>query len=107
MGTLVKILYSGFWDRPLAFVVRHRGVQLYFCREFDEDADEYQDAYKVFVLPNLLDDEINASWGHLYQNTTRYLGQVPVKQVVFDSSFRESIDTDLADALIETMKVSH
>ena len=50
-----------------------------------------QDAYRIFVLPNLSDNEINASWGTLYQKATRYLGQMPVKEVVFDPSSRESV----------------
>jgi hypothetical protein len=107
MGSQVKIVYSGFWDRPLAFVVRHRGIQLYFRREFDEHADDYQDAYRIFVLPNLSDNEINASWGNLHQKTTRFLGQMPVKEVVFDPSFRESVSTDTLDVVISKMDHSH
>jgi hypothetical protein len=103
MGSQVKIVYNGFWDRPLAFVVRHRGIQLYFRREFDERADGYQDAYKIFVLPNLSDNEINASWGTLYQKATRYLGQMPVKEVVFDPSSRESVSIDTLDLVISKM----
>ncbi len=103
MGSQVKIAYNGFWDRPLAFVVRHRGIQLYFRREFDEHADDYQDAYEIFILPNLPDNEINASWGNLYQKTTRYLGQMAVKEVVFDSSSRESVSTDTLDVVISKM----
>ena len=103
MGSQVKIAYSGFWDRPLALVVRHRGIQLYFRREFDERADDYQDTYKIFILPNLSDNEINASWGTLYQKTTRYLGQMAVREVVFDPSFRESVSTDTLDVVISKM----
>ena len=107
MSGHVNIIYSGFWDRPLAFVVRHRDIQLYFRREFDERIDDYQDVYNIFVLPDLSDNEINASWGNLHQKTTRSLGQIPVKEVVFDPSFRKSVSTDTLDIVISKIDHSH
>jgi hypothetical protein len=107
MGHQVKIAYSGFWDRPLAFVVQYRGLQLYFRRGFDERADEYQDVYTIFVLPNLSDHEIHASWGMLEQKATHSLGQMPVKDVVFDPSFRDSVSTDTLDIVVSRMDYCH
>lgn len=101
MSYQAVILYSGFWDRPLGFVVEHRGTQFYFSREFDEQQEEYQDVYKVFFLPNLSNDEVVSAWGSLEQKAIHYLCQVPVASVLFDPSFRASIDTALLDKLLD------
>lgn len=103
MNSFVSIIYSGFWDRPLGFVTQYRDHQFYFHREFDESADEYEDSYKIFLLPNLLNSEITTLWGNLQQKTTRYLGQIPVKEVIFDPSFRTSVSIDTLDNIISKM----
>ena len=101
--SMIKINYSGFWDRPLAFVVEYRGKQLLFSREFDETVDEYEDAYRVFVLPNVSDQDLAmpASWEDLPELSSGYLGKVPVKDVQFDATYRKEIDTNVIDALLD------
>jgi hypothetical protein len=106
MGNSAKIQYNGFWDRPLGFVVRYKELQIYFGREYDDERDDYQDSYSVFVLPGLSDEEVKSSWGKLRQLATQYVGQVQVEDVVFDASFRESIDTDILDSIIDKYGLS-
>ena len=49
---LAKILYSGFYDTPLAFVTSQENTQYVFWRGFfDEQIDDYPTHYQVFVLP--------------------------------------------------------
>ncbi len=104
MGTHAKILYSGFWDRPLGFVVQYATVRLFFSREFDEELDDYQAAYQVFLLPNMSDKEVQESWVDLRQKAEAYICTIPMNSVVFDSSFRESIDTDILDAISQVIR---
>ena len=86
---------------PEAFVVSHCGTQFLFLREFDDDLDDYPDAYRVFVLPNLSEDAVKQSWLHLEQHAIKALGEIPVKDVEFDPSKRREINTKLLDDLLE------
>lgn len=99
--TRAKILYSGFYDAPLAFVVRHGGTQFLFWRVFDEEADEYPDTYRVLILPDLSDEEVSESWRTLEGRASGYVGEVAVRDVKFDQSMREDIDTSVIDALMK------
>ena len=98
----VKILYNGFYDAPLAFVTSHENTQYLFWRGFfDEQLDDYPNHYKVFVLPNLSEEQINESWISLPDKAIGYLGKVSMSRVAFDPTRRESIDTHTFD-LIES-----
>ena len=95
MSKQARIVYSGFWDVPLAFVVWHEGKQFLFLREFDEIIDDYPDEYRVFLLPDIPEHEIKRHWATIENLATKYLGVVPIKDVNFDQSMREKIDTDV------------
>jgi hypothetical protein len=95
-----KIIYSGFYDALLAFVAKHEGKQYLFWRgNFDEELDGYPSIYEVFNLPNLTDDEINASWSSLADRAEIKVGRIHMGQVLFDPSKRESIDSATFDRL--------
>lgn len=100
--TKAKIIYSGFYDTPLAFVVWHGDMQLLFWRVFDDVIDDFPDEYKVFVLPNVPEEIIKSSWQHLDMLATRFLGVVPIRKIEFDPSKREEIDTSVINDLTET-----
>ena len=93
------IIYSGFYDVPLAFVVWHGGRQYLFLRLFDDEHDDYPDAYRVFSIPGLPDEVIKSSWLSLESMTTAFLGEVAVRDVKFDPSKRKEIETGVLDQL--------
>ena len=95
-----KILYSGFYDAPLAFVTNHQNKQYLFWRGFfDEQLDDYPDDYKVFVLPDLSEEQINESWISLPERAVAYVGKVSMSRVAFDPTRREAIDTGTFDLI--------
>ena len=94
-----EIIYSGFYDVPLAFAVWHRGRQFLFLREFDEALDDYPDTYRVFSLPGLSDEVLNSSWQRVESLATGFLGEVPVREVKFDPSMRHEIETAVIDKM--------
>jgi len=102
MNNKAKIIYRGFYDLPLAFVVRHTGRQLLFWRDFDDDLDDYPETYKVFFLPHLSEEKLTGSWKRLPERATDFLGEVPVRDVQFDSTRRREIDTGVLDALLRS-----
>lgn len=74
---LAKILYSCFYDAPLAFVTSQEDTQYLFWRGFfDEQLDAYPNEYQVFVLPDLSEEQINESWISLPEKAIAYVGKV-------------------------------
>ena len=101
MSTKVKILYSGFYDYPLAFVIRNRDQQLLFFREFDDELDQYPDKYGVFVLPDIPDDEIEQSWQTLPSLAKQYLGDMSIREIEFDATRTQEVDTVSIENFLE------
>ena len=99
MSENLKILYSGFWDFPLAFTVRWEGRLFLFFREFDDDLDECEDQYRVYLMPPWSDEKIKASWLQIEAQATHYLGKVAVSNVSFDSTHRQEIDAAIFQTL--------
>ena len=97
MAERVEIIYSGLYDVPLAFVVRHDGRQYLFLREFDDALDDYPDTYRVFSLPGLPDEVIKSSWLRVESLATEFLGKVPIAEVKFDPTKRKEIETEVID----------
>ncbi len=99
MHTTAPILYSGFYDFPLAFTVRFQGNLYLFARDFDEDLDEYEDHYHVSLMPDLTDEEIQTSWLQIEKRATASLGKVAVNDVRFDATHRQAIDPAVLQSL--------
>lgn len=91
--TETKIVYSGYYDAPLAFVVSHKDTQYLFWRVFDDALDDYPDEYEVFVLPDLSEEEIRESWSSLPEKAEAYVGKIHLNQLIFDPTKRQSIQT--------------
>ncbi len=95
----VKILYSGFWDYPLAFTARWEENLYLFVRDFDDDKDEYENHYRVYLMPLWNDEKIEDSWLRIETQATQYLGEVAVEDVSFDSTHRSEIGTAIFQTL--------
>jgi hypothetical protein len=79
-------------------MIRFRlGDEWFFLRsEFDDVQDEYDDSYKVYRLPFRSEEEIKSHpnyWMEL--SNAEYLGRIPVAEVGFDKTRRQSIDAQL------------
>jgi len=99
---MTAIIYSGFHDTPLTFVVWHRGAQYLFWREFDDELDDYPRSYDVYRLPELPDDALVATWNSLPEQAICKIGSVPLRAVVFDPTNRQSIDSSVFEELLLT-----
>ena len=99
MSEKLEIRYCGFWDFPLAFVVRWESSLYLFFREFDDDQDDYEDHYRVFLLPQWIDEETEAPWRQIMTHATDFLGEVAVKDVLFDPTHRREIDAVIFQSL--------
>ena len=100
MNRWVPIRYRDFWDVPRIFLAEYRGVRLLFDCPFDEDTEDYADAYRVYVMPELAAAELEGSWKELPRRATRLLGVLPVRQVAFDPTRRKEVDAGVLDELL-------
>jgi hypothetical protein len=85
--------YRGFWDVPRMFFVRYRGDLLLFDCPFDEQAEDHQNDYRVYLMPEMTDSDLGGPWVLLPQKALRLLATIPVVSVIFDPSKRKSIDS--------------
>jgi len=98
----IRILYSGFYDAPLAFVTTYENSQYLFWRGFfDEELDDYPNEYEVFILPNLSEKEIKESWPLLPTKTVAFIGKISMNKVMFDPTRRESINISTFERLVK------
>jgi hypothetical protein len=95
-----KIVYREFYDVPRILVLSHRGLKILLDCKFDESLDEYAPTYRVYVLPNEIDERALQSWETLPGMAIKFLGSVPVDHVNFDSSKRAEIETAVIDSLL-------
>jgi|SRR6185437_11089222 len=100
MSQKARFTYREFYDVPRMIVVARRGLKLLLDCKFDKVLDEYPATYRVYVLPEQIDESNLQSWEGLPEMATKYLGDLPVDQVVFDASNRLEIDTDVIDSFL-------
>ena len=101
MNQKTSFIYRDFYDVPRMIILRLKGLLILLDSPFDTEADEYSDRYRVFVLPNLPQEELEGSWENLSSKSTKFLGQIPIRNVVFDPTLRKEIDTGLIDQLLD------
>jgi hypothetical protein len=82
------------------------GGQWYLMRSrFDEDKDEYNDSYDVYLLPFRSEEEFNSNpyyWRELDKSS--HLGHIPINKVGLDLTRRQSIDADAIEEWLSTRK---
>lgn len=81
------------------FLTAYQGRTYLFDRSFDEDADDFANHYRVYLMPELSEDDLAGSWTHLPLKAIREIGEVPVNHVHFDSSKRKEVDSSIFEQL--------
>src|SRR2546421_12677498 len=99
MNDMMPIKYMGFYDVPLIFITRYQGDTYLFDCPFDEEREDDSDSYRVYVLPPVADEDLPKDWTTLHTRATAYLGEIPVSNVRFDPTRRNSVDISIVDAL--------
>jgi hypothetical protein len=94
-----SIRYRDFWDVPRIFLVAYQGELYLFDCAFDEELEDFLDTYQVYVLPDIAEAQLAGSWEELPEKALRYVGAVPITEVRFDATKRQSIDTAILDRL--------
>ena len=91
----VPIQYRDFYDVPRLFTASRGRVTLLFECRFNEDADNYEDHYDVYVLPEAFQAP-SGSWEAVSRGLV-LLARVPVNGVRFDASRRRTVRRELVE----------
>lgn len=102
MAGNIPFIYREFYDVPRIIILRRGNLQILLESAFDAEADEYSDNYKVFVLPNISDEDLKGSWETLASRATGLLGEIRVSDLDFDPSRRNDINPVLIDNLLKS-----
>jgi hypothetical protein len=106
MSSRARIQYRGYWGFPRIFLTRYEGHTFLFDCAFDETLDDYPDVFRVFLMPDLRDEELPKDWTTLKGKAIRFLGEVPTNSVQFDETRRQSIDTGILEELRARLAVA-
>jgi hypothetical protein len=101
MAEMTPFRYGGFYDVPRCLSLRYRERRFLLQSTFDEDLDEYQPDYSVYIVPESADDSRSVCSPEFLSNTPMAcIGQIPTDQVKFDASKRKELDASILDSLI-------
>jgi len=101
--TMVPFKYVDFYDVPRLIIFRYQGHLFLLGSYFDEDKDDHDEDYSIELLPSWVEQKIaELSWKVLEDDISgrRRLGEIPVKDVVFDSTKRQALDPTFLDKYI-------
>jgi hypothetical protein len=106
MSSRARIQYRGYWDFPRIFLTQYEGRTFLFDCVFDQDLDDYPEVFRVFLMPDLRDEELPKDWTTLEAKAIRYIGEVPTSRVQFDETRRQSIDAGILEELSARIAVA-
>jgi len=81
-------------------LLKYRDHLFLLASYFDEEKDDYDDNYSIDILPSWVEQKIaELSWKVLEEDIDgrRQLGEIPVKDVVFDQTKRRTLDPTFLD----------
>lgn len=92
----IPIHYGGFWDVLDSFLTDFMGEVYLFTRySFDEKIDDYPPNYEVYIVKNIsLDEAVRSNFWqpHNYEEKI-FIGEIPTKDVIFDSTNKQFVNT--------------
>lgn len=104
MKKALPIIYSGFYDAPLAFLVKYENrVYLFWRGYFNDVIDDYLPEYEVFTTNLLSIDDPNIDWENLWKQgvNSNSVGKIHMNNVIFDSTHRKFINIDTFKGLFD------
>ena len=80
---------------PRIFLAETRDRVFLFDCPFNEKKDEYEDTFKVYLMPRLGEKELAGSWKNLPQRATQLLGEVGTAEVELDTTLRQQVNLEI------------
>ena len=100
---MVPFKYVDFYDVPRLLLFTYQDLLFLLGSYFDDDKDDYDENYLIELLPAWVEQKIAASWKALEDDIPgrRVLGQIPVKDIVFDRTRRRTLDPTFLDKYLK------
>jgi hypothetical protein len=100
---MVPFKYVEFFDVPRFIMFRYQKHLFLLESFFDKDKDDYDENYSIQILPSWVEQKIaDSSWEVLDEDIgAKLLGEVPVKDVVFDPTRRRKLDPAFLDKYLK------
>ena len=97
---MIPFQYVEFHDVPRVIILRIREKWILLQSAFNEDLDDYEPYYSVFLLPSAFEPpQKGARWDFLNGQLTE-LGKIPVQDVKFDETKRRTLSATALDSLV-------
>jgi hypothetical protein len=100
MSEMTKFTYRDFYDVPRMIILNHKEQKILLDCKFDDSLDDYPTTYKVYILPQDINEINEISWEDMTARAVRRVGEIPVKQLVFDHTKRAALDVSVIDDLL-------
>src|SRR6266852_4081649 len=100
---MVPFKYVDFYDIPRLIMLRYQGHLFLLASYFDEEKDDHDENYSIELLPSWVEQKIaDSSWKVLEDDIgAKLLGEIPVKDVVFDHTKRRTLDPIFLDKYLK------
>jgi hypothetical protein len=97
--------YADFYDVPRLIMLRYQNLLFLLASYFDEEKDDWEENYSIDLLPSWVEQKIAAlSWKVLEGDIgARRLGEISVKDVVFDHTKRQALDAAFLDEYLKQL----
>ena len=101
---MVPFKYVDFYDVPRLILLKYRDRLFLLASYFDEEKDDYEDNYSIDILPSLVEQRILESSRKVLEEEIEgrlHLGEIHVKDVVFDRTRRQMLDSTFLNKYIK------
>jgi hypothetical protein len=99
MKRWTPIKYRDFYDIPRIFLAETPEQVFLFDCPFNEEQDEYETTFKVYLMPAVGEQELAGSWKDLPRTATRLLGEIRTSDVEFDPTLRQQVNLEVVSRL--------
>ena len=105
MAIMTPFKYGSFYDVPRSIILSYRDMMFLLLSNFDEDLDDYQTEYSLYVIPAMVQESVRqGSWEFLRNTPMTCIGRIPVHNVLFDSTKRKELDASFLDSWVAAVK---
>lgn len=93
----VEILsYRDFYDHPQIFIGKSGKQSLLFDCRFNDESDDYEDYYRVYLMPDMNVETLQGSWVNLSEQAIELLGIALKKDMQFDPTLRAKVSVRIS-----------
>ena len=92
---ITRIKCRDFCDIPSIFLTENLDRVFRFDCPFNEEKDEYEEPFRIYLMPPIGEQELAGSWKNLPQRATRLFGEVGISEVEFDTTLRRQVNLEI------------